>query len=87
MLLKVWRHGRVAAQSLQLFPPHAAAAARRRRGGARHRGARRQLFGLFAGRSKVGVAVLQLAAYVVQQVVEKLGDALVTWKCRRATQD
>lgn len=87
MLLKVWRHGRVAAQSLQLFAPHAAAAARRRRGGARYRGARRQLFGLFAGGSKVGVAALELAAYVVQQVVEKLRDALVTWTHRKTTQD
>ena len=80
MLLEVGGHGRVAAQSLQLFPPHAAAAARGWRGGAGHCGAHRQAFGLLSGRCKVRVVALEHAAYVVQQVVEKLWHAFITWR-------
>lgn len=79
VLLEVGWHSRVAAQSLQLFSQHAAAA-RGWRGSVGYRGAHREAFGLFAGRRKVRVVALKHAADVVQEVVEKLGDALVTWK-------
>lgn len=82
MLLEVGRHGRVAAQSLQLLPPHAAAAAGRGlRGGA---AAHCQDFGLLAAAGgEVRVLVVQDAADVAQQVVEEGRDALVTWRHRR----
>lgn len=79
VLLEVGWHGRVAAQSLQLFSQHAAAA-RGRRGGVGYRGAHRQAFGLLAGGSKVGAAALKHAADVVQEVVEELRDAFITCK-------
>lgn len=94
MLLEVRGHGRVAAQSLtwalqpsvalydpgaaaRLFPQHAAAAGGRR-GGVRYRGAHRQAFGLLAGGGEVRVVALEHAGDVVQEVIEKLRDALIT---------
>lgn len=94
MLLEVGGHGRVAAQSLTralqpavalydpgaaagLFSQHAAAAGGRR-GGVGYRGAHRQAFGLLAGGGEVWVVALKHAGDVVQEVIEKLRDALIT---------
>lgn len=97
VLLEVGGHGRVAAQSLPrslqpsvalydpgaatgLFSQHAAAAGGRR-GGVRYRGAYRQAFGLLAGGGEVWVVALENAGDVVQEVIEKLRDALITREC------
>lgn len=97
VLLEVGGHGRVAAQSLTgalqpsvalydpgaaagLFSQHAAAAGGRR-GCVRYRGAHRQTFGLFAGGREVWVVALKHAGDVVQEVIEKLWDALITREC------
>lgn len=84
VLLEVGRHGRVAAQSLQLLPAHAAAAARSLGAGATGAAAHRQAFGLISGRNEVRVVALQDAADVAQQVVEELRNAFITWKQRNA---
>lgn len=97
VLLEVGGHGRVAAQSLTgalqpsvalydpgasagLFSQHAAAAGGRW-GGIRYRGAHWQAFGLLAGGSEIWVVALKHAGDVVQEVVEKLWDALITREC------
>lgn len=97
VLLEVGGHGRVAAQSLTgalqptvalydpgatagLFSQHAAAA-RSRRGGVRYRGAHWKAFGLLAGRGEVWVVALKHGGDVVQKVIEKLWDALITREC------
>lgn len=69
-----------------VFAQHAAAAGRRRDSAVGYRGAHRQNFGLLAPRGEVGVVALKHAADVVQEVVEELGDALVTWKYRHEKQ-
>lgn len=96
VLLEVGGHGRVAAQSLTralqpsvalydpgaaagLFPQHAAAAWSRR-GGVRYRGAHWQTFRLLAGGGEVWVVALEHAGDVVQEVIEKLRDTLITCK-------
>lgn len=93
MLLEVGGHGRVATQSLTralqpavalydpgaaagLFSQHAAAAGGRR-GGAGYRGAHRQALGLLAGRGEVRAVALKHTGDVVQEVIEKLRDALI----------
>lgn len=69
-----------------VFAQHAAAAGRRRDSAVGYRGAHRQNFGLLAPGGEVGVVALKHAADVVQEVVEELGDALVTWKYRHEKQ-
>jgi len=97
VLLEVGGHGGVAAQSLTgalqpsvalydpgaaagLFSQHAAAAGGWL-GGVRYRGAHRQAFGLLAGRGEVWVVALEHTGDVVQEVIEKLRDALITREC------
>lgn len=94
VLLEVGGHGRVAAQSLAralqaaialydpgaaagVFTQHAAAAGGWRDGVVGYRAAHRQDLGLLR------VVALENAADVVQEVVEKLRDTLVTWKDRK----
>lgn len=94
MLLEVGGHGRVAAKSLAgalepavaihdpgaaagLFSQHAAAAGQRR-GGVRYHGADGQTFLLLTDSWKVWAVALEHAGYVVQEVIEKLRDALIT---------
>lgn len=94
VLLEVGGHGRVAAQSLAwaleptvplhypgatgFFTQHAAAA-RSWGGCAGDRGAYWQTYGPLDARSRISTA-LEHAAYVGQQVIEELWDALITWK-------
>lgn len=97
VLLEVGGHGRVAAQSLTralqasftlydpgapggLFAQHAAAAGGWR-GGTGYRGAHRQGLGLLAARGEVWAVALKHAGDVVQEVGEKLRDALITREC------